>query len=95
MITKERIKELEAAELKLLALEGGGVDNWEGYDFALEEYYKDIEEEEKIDALFEEIETAFFEGAYEPSERGAGIAPGDDARDNAKDIFMKYIRENK
>ena len=39
-LSKERIKELEKAEVKLNALERGGVDSWDGYDFALEEYNK-------------------------------------------------------
>lgn len=38
-ITEERLKELEDAEAKLLALEAAGVDNWEGYDFAMEEIW--------------------------------------------------------
>ena len=35
-ITKERLKELLDTERKLRALEVAGVDNWDGYDFALE-----------------------------------------------------------
>jgi NADPH-dependent 7-cyano-7-deazaguanine reductase QueF-like protein len=33
-ITKSRLKELEKLEVKMRALEGSGVDNWEGYDMA-------------------------------------------------------------
>lgn len=36
-IDDERLEELEQAELKLLALEAAGVDNWDGYGFAMEE----------------------------------------------------------
>ena len=36
-IEKERLEELELAEMKLLALEAAGVDNWSGYDYAMEE----------------------------------------------------------
>lgn len=32
-----RIKELEIAENKLIALENAGVDNWSGYSYAMEE----------------------------------------------------------
>lgn len=35
-ITTERLKELEEAERKLQALEACGVDNWCGYDDAME-----------------------------------------------------------
>jgi len=35
-ISKERLKELEDKEQVLNALEGAGVDNWEGYDIAME-----------------------------------------------------------
>lgn len=34
-IDLKRLKELEKAEQKLLALEAGGVDNWEWYDEAM------------------------------------------------------------
>jgi len=34
-ITEERLKELERAEAVLEALQAGGVDNWEGYEEAL------------------------------------------------------------
>jgi len=33
---EERIKVLEAAEKKLRALESVGVDNWQGYDLAMD-----------------------------------------------------------
>ena len=35
-ITKEEYASLLASEEMLLALEGAGVDNWDGYEFALE-----------------------------------------------------------
>ena len=35
-ISEERLKELEDAEAKLIALEAAGVDNWQGYDDAME-----------------------------------------------------------
>ena len=34
---------LEDSALKLACLEAGGVDNWEGYDFAMEEYHATVE----------------------------------------------------
>lgn len=34
----KKIDDLEDSELQLIALEGAGVDNWEGFDFAMESY---------------------------------------------------------
>lgn len=36
-LTKEKYKRMQGRLRKLDALEAGGVDNWEGYSFALEE----------------------------------------------------------
>jgi hypothetical protein len=35
-IPKKEYDELQATSRKLAALEAGGVDNWEGYDFSME-----------------------------------------------------------
>lgn len=45
-VSSQRLKELEAAERKLNALEQAGVDNWDGYDFAMEiiKHYEEVEE---------------------------------------------------
>jgi len=40
-ITKEEYDSLLASEKTLLALEGAGVDNWDGYDFAMESLEED------------------------------------------------------
>lgn len=37
-IHKVRLEELKDAERLLIALENAGVDNWEGYSDAMEEY---------------------------------------------------------
>lgn len=42
-ISRERYAELDAAEDKLNALEAAGVDNWQGYDIAMEELRKEQE----------------------------------------------------
>jgi len=82
-LSKQRIAELERAEEKLAALEAGGVDNWEWYGESLKGYFKKEEYNEKMDDLINELEQIFGECAYEPSERGAGIAFNDDIRDLA------------
>ena len=95
MITKQRLKELERAEAKLNALEAGGVDNWEWYGESLKEYREENEREEALEDLLNNLEVIFGECAYEPSERGAGIAFTEDLFDNAmkllyeKNVFFK------
>ena len=90
-ISKERLKELERMESKLNALESGGVDNWDFYDECLTEYNKEQEMESELDDLMEDVEVAIFEGAYEPSERGAGFAATQEGRDEARDIILRFI----
>lgn len=45
-ISPERLNELKHAEVKLSALEAGGVDNWEGYDDSMHEIYSAGEDAE-------------------------------------------------
>lgn len=45
-IPKEEYESLLNDSLKLQCLECAGVDNWEGYSIAMEEYYKEEEKEE-------------------------------------------------
>jgi len=78
MLSEQRIKELERAESKLNALECGGVDNWEFYENSLEDWNKENEIDEQREDLINELSIIFGECAYEPSERGAGIAFRDD-----------------
>jgi hypothetical protein len=73
-INEQRIKELERSEAKLHALEAGGVDIWDFYDESLTDWRAENEHEEKICSLVSDLKEAFGECAYEPSERGAGIA---------------------
>lgn len=82
-ITSKRLETLERSEAKLNALEAGGVDNWEGYDISLEGYRAENELEENRSKLLDELEIVFGECAYEPSERGAGIAFTEAVRDRA------------
>jgi len=92
-ITKERLAELEDLELRMRSLEAGGVDNWEFYGEALEQYNKDKELEDKLVDCFNEMLESLSSGAYEPSERGAGFAFNDDASDDAFAIFKKAVME--
>lgn len=55
MIDSKRLKELQKAQDKLIALESGGVDNWEGYDISLKDFWKENEVEELIEEFIEEV----------------------------------------
>lgn len=89
-ISEAELKKLERAQAKLDALESGGVDNWEWYDESLKDFRKNEEKEGRLEELLEEIEVALLEGAYEPSERGAGYATHEDARNNAYKVLITH-----
>lgn len=40
-ISQKEYESLKEDSRKLLCLESAGVDNWGGYDFAMEEFYED------------------------------------------------------
>jgi len=86
-LSEKRMKELLRSEAKLNALEAGGVDNWEWYGESLKEYHAENELEERLEALLDDLECVFGESAYEPSERGAGIAFTDDLAASAMEIM--------
>ncbi len=46
LVDNETLEDLIDSHLKLIALEQAGVDNWDGYDFALD-YYADAMDEYK------------------------------------------------
>ena len=87
-ISAKRLKELERAEAKLSALEAGGVDNWEWYGESLKPYHEENELEESRSDLINELAQIFGECAYEPSERGAGIAFDDGHFDAAMKLLV-------
>jgi hypothetical protein len=92
-ISKKRLAELEKIERKMAALEAGGVDNWEFYGESLDSFFKENDREEKLKEMIEEIEIALMCSAYEPSERGAGYAATDDAREEALKILTIGVNE--
>lgn len=44
VVSKSRFEDLLKSESKLSYLEAYGVDNWEGYDIAMSEYYENEED---------------------------------------------------
>ncbi len=72
-VTTGRLLELEKAERKLQALEAGGVDNWDGYDDALEEFRKEDRLDELLDDLLDEIHESLVEARVDyPAGHEAG-----------------------
>jgi len=92
-ITAERLKQLEDIEFKMECLESGGVDNWVHYGDSLEEYHKIKDRELALEKIFESVLEALSSGTYEPSERGAGIAFGNDEQDEAMKIMVDGLNE--
>lgn len=92
-LSERRISELERSERKLLALEEGGVDNWEGYDSAIGDWKKENELQDQIEELLCLIQGHLGGGAFEPSERGAGYAFTDESINNARDEIQKFVNK--
>jgi hypothetical protein len=89
-MTPERIRELEKSERKLLALEAGGVDNWDGYDFALESIRAEEEHEEFIDDVVSEILDAISDQVEEPAGQGCGYGIRQLGAERIAEVLKKY-----
>ena len=94
MISEARIQELEDMVAKLLALEAGGVDNWEHYDVSLEEYRKEKErrerEEDWVAFLVGELAEAASTNIDEPAGHGCGYG----IEDSGLELIESLIREH-
>ena len=86
-------KETERKLAKLAALEAGGVDNWEGYDFALKDWWKENKHEENCQEVFSDICAILCDGCYEPSERGAGFAFDEKSMEIAFEFLKNKVKE--
>lgn len=94
-LTAERIRELEKAERKLEALENGGVDNWEGYDFAMEAIRKEEEYDEFMEQIVSDIADAIGECIEEPAGQGCGYGIREQGYANIENILRKYHIQRK
>jgi hypothetical protein len=90
---KKRIQELEKSEKILKALEAAGVDNWEGYDIAMEPIQKEDELESLLYDKAEEILEVLCGMIEEPAARGAGYGFYHDADDEVVFILRNLIKE--
>lgn len=90
-INTKRLAELEDIEMKMLALEAGGVDNWEGYEISLEGYWKRKEKMEKISEVIDEVIEKLCAGVEEPAGSGCGFGIGPGHIQAANKILAKFI----
>ena len=92
-ISKSRLRELQLIETKMQALESAGVDNWEGYELALQEIEEKEERDNKVSEAVEKAMEIIQESAFEPSERGAGWASTEDAEQEAFDLLISVLED--
>lgn len=90
-IEDKRLEELKDIEIKMLALEAGGVDNWEGYGESLDGYFKQKEKAEKIYIVIGEIVDALCEGVEQPAGSGCGFGVRSECIENAEKILVKFM----
>ena len=90
-ITQENLDNLCRRDRLLNALERKGVDNWDFYEDALDDHNNENRLIKEENIVLEKIEMVILDGAYEPSERGAGYATTDEARFEIRLILNDYI----
>jgi hypothetical protein len=94
-LSEKRIRELEKAERKLEALENAGVDNWDGYNFAMEAIRKEEEYDEFMEQIVSDIADAIGECIEEPAGQGCGYGIREQGYVNIENILRKYQIQRK
>lgn len=92
-ISNKRIKELIDSEAKLHALEGGGVDNWEGYENSLEQYFKEHDFNEELEEGINGILEVLGEGVIEPAGTGCGYGFNERAPEQADALIRVLVKK--
>lgn len=87
-ITKQQLRRLA----KLDALESGGVDNWEFYDEALDDYIKTIQKEEDIEKFMENLFEIICMEIKEPAGHGYGYGIREEGQEEAIQYALKKIK---
>jgi len=99
-ISLEKLKELEKAQRILSALESGGVDNWEGYSYAMQDISKEEDIEELIqdfvltlheDILVENVDVDFPAGM----EAGPSVTISDEGALKIEEYILQLIKDIK
>lgn len=93
-VDKKRLRELEQTEAKMRALEGAGVDNWEGYDIAMEVIEKENEKftlvENTVEGILEEASSHIETNLAGP---GTGHGFYEEAYDTVHELLEIFIEE--
>jgi len=92
---KARLKQLLDCEERLQLLENAGVDNWEGYDIAMEAYEEQKEILCKIDDLVQLI-TEQLSSNIETNMAGPGTGHGffQEGLDEVEKTITEWLKEN-
>ena len=91
-IDKKRHEQLLDAEMRLTALKNAGVDNWDGYDLSLDEYFKS---KNKILArpFVEKIGEVIVDNVDEPAGRGTGFSITENGFEEIEDILCDFVKK--
>ena len=90
-ITAERLAALEKSERWLNALRNSGVDNWDGYEFAVEDIRAEEEVEDFIEELTDELIAAVGENVDEPAGTGCGYGVTERGSYEAEKVVREYL----
>ncbi len=95
LISNKRVQELLDIEKKMRLLEAAGVDNWEGYDIAMEPYEKELETHNKINDLVDLI-TDELCMHIDTNVAGPNTGHGfySEGLDEIKSIIVEWLEEN-
>ncbi len=75
----------------MIALEAGGIDNWEWYGESLKGYFEQKEKKEKIKVAIDDVIEALCEGVEEPAGSGCGFGVRSECMREAEKILAKFI----
>jgi hypothetical protein len=92
-ISQKRFDELLDKELKLNALECGGVDNWEFYDISLEGYWEEKNRQEKIAIFSDTICEIMSEYGDEPAGHGAGYGLKAEGQEQVIQAITNFVKD--
>jgi len=92
-IESVELNRLRESEEQLLALQACGVDNWDGYEEAMQNARGQREFRERVQDILTDIEITLLRGAYEPSEPGAGYQATEKQRAIAYEILLHEMRK--
>ena len=88
-IDTDKYNKLLAAQAKLECLEAAGVDNWDGYDIALEPLRKAEERREQLEEFVDEIRETIADYIEEPAGRGCGYGLKQEADDHIVKVLER------